>query len=241
MSSNYLPAVDDVLSTIRHLGQLNVALELTKAFRGMVVQEEVNILDVQQDEATFRVSNTEMCAALDGDVYLHSQLLPKPVRAHLKSLNIRKGKFVLSGFAYTEIEWKKRQHERIQPNYPTYVNLHWKGETVRACMENISVNGMGIMVYKLFEKGLEIEPGSNVQLDFQFSADHIYTAIKGTIIYINTIGRFLSTLGIRLFPKIKEARLLEKYIAQRKHEILVELNQAYWELSKPRGVESLYF
>jgi len=58
---------------------------------------------------------------------------------------------------------------------------------------------------------------------------------------LNKIGRFSATIGIQLYPNAKEARLLEKYIAYRKQEILAELNQAYWEMTRPRGVESLYF
>ena len=241
MSSNYLPAGDDALSVIRVLGRQNAALELTKSFRGIVVQQEVNILEVNQEEATFRVTNTEMCTALEGDVYLHSQLFPRPVLAHLKSLNMSNGMFVLSGFAYSDAEWKKRRYERVRPKHPTYVTVRWKGKVVRACIENISANGIGLLAYKLSERGMKIQPGSNIQLDFQLSPDHQYTALKGSVVYLNKIGRFSATIGIQLYPNAKEARLLEKYIAYRKQEILAELNQAYWEMTRPRGVESLYF
>jgi len=241
MSSNYLPVVGDALSALRYHGQQNVSVELTKSFRGIVVRQDVNILEVNPEEATFRAPHIEKCPALEGDVYLHSRLFPKPVMAQLKSLNLSKGMLVLSDFTYVDAEWKKRQHERVQPKQPTYVNLHWKGDVVRTCLENISVDGMGLLAYKLIEKGMEIQPGSNVQLDFRLPPDHQYTALKGTIVYLNPIGRFLARIGIRLFPKAKETRLLEKYIAQRKQEILVELDRAYWEMSKPRGVENLYF
>ncbi len=100
---------------------------------------------------------------------------------------------------------------------------------------------MGILAFKIFERGMKIQPGSKVQLEFKLSPDHKYTGLTGTIIYLNTIDRYLTTIGIKLFPTARESRLLEKYIAPRKQEILEELNQAYWELIKPRGVESLYF
>jgi hypothetical protein len=241
MSPNPMPAVDDVVSAIRYLGQQNAALELTKSFRGLVLQQDVSILDVNPVDAAFRTTNLEMSAALEGDVYLHSELLPKPVMAKIKNLDLRKSLLVLSGFAYTDIEWKKRQYERVQPKHPVFVTLHWKGKAVRECMENISVNGMGVFGSKVFEKGMRIQTGSNVQLDFQLSPDHQYTDLKGAIIYFKPIGRYLTTIGIRLFPTAKESRLLEEYITPRKQEILEELSQAYWELIQPRGVESLYF
>src|SRR3990172_326231 len=243
MSPYFLPAGEDVLSIIRTLGLQNAALELTKSFKGKVVQQDVDILEVNPEDAdaAFRVTDIEMCAALEGDIYLHSRLFPKPVMARLKSLNISKGMFVLSGFTYIDSEWKKRQHERVQPKHPTYVTLHWKGQAVRASMENISVDGMGVLAYKLTERRMEIQPGANIQLDFQLSPDHKYTAVKGTIVHSKTRGRFLTMIGVRLFLKAKEVRSLERFIARRKQEILVELNQAYWEMSRPRGVESLYF
>jgi len=241
VSSNYSPVVDDVISVIRHLGKQSAALELTKSFRGIIFKQDVSILEVSPDDATFRASNIEMCAATETEVYLHNQLFPKPVMAHLKSLNIRKGKFVLTDFAYAEMEWKKRQHERVQPKHPTYITLHWKGKALRACMENISVDGLGVLAYKLFEKGMKVHPGSNIRLDFQLSPGHKFSALRGRIIYINTIDRYSTTMGIRLFPKAKEIRILENYIAHRKQEILEELNQEYWKLSKPRGVDSLFF
>jgi len=240
MSPYDSPAVDDVISVIRYLGQQNATLELTKSFRGLVLQQDVTILEVNPNNAAFRTTNIEMSAILEGDVYLHSRLFPKPVMAQFKNLDLRKGVLVLSDFAYIDNEWKKRQHERVRPKHPTYVTLHWKRKAVRECMENISANGMRILAYKIFESGMRIQPGSNVHLDFQLSPDRKFTALKGTIIYINTIGRY-TTLGIRLFPTAKESRMLEKHIAPRKQEILEELKQAYRELIMPRGVASLYF
>jgi hypothetical protein len=241
MSSNYLPTVDDVLSVISYLGQQDAVIELTKPFRGLVLQQDVRVLEVNPEDAAFRITNIEMSAALEGDVYLDSQLFPKPVMAQFKSLDLRKGILVLSGFTYIDGELKKRQHERVRPKRPTYVTLHWKGKAHRACMDNISVNGMGILAFKIFEKGIRIQPSSKVQLEFQLSPDHINMILKGTIIYINTIDRYLTTLGIRLFPSARESCLLKEYITPRKQEILEELNQAYWEVIKPRGIENLYF
>jgi hypothetical protein len=241
MPSNYLPALDDILSVIRYLGQQNAAIELTKSFRGLVLQQDVSVLEVNPDDAAFRITNIEMSAALGGNVYLHNQLFPKPVMAQFKKLDMRKGILILSGFAYIDTDLKKRQHERVRPKRPIYVTLYWKRKALRACMDNISVNGMGILAFKIFEKGMRIQPGSKVRLDFQLSPNPKYMALKGTIIYINTIGRHLSAIGIRLFPAARESRLLKEYIAPRKQDILGELNQAYWELIKPRGVESLYF
>lgn len=241
MPSKSLPAADQVLSAIRDLGQRDTALELTKTFRGLVLQQDVKVIEVNPDEVAFQISNLEMSPALEGEVYLHSQYFPKPVMAQFKSLDFRNCRLVLSDFAYVDSELKKRQHERVRPKQPTYVNLHWKRKAQRACMENISVNGIGLLAFKVFENGMNFQPGSRVELEFQLSPGGIDMALKGAIIYINSIDRYLTTIGIRLYPTGLESRLLREYITPRKQEILGELNQAYWELIQPRGVETLYF
>ncbi len=241
MSSNYLPHADDVLSIIGQLSQSNDALQLSKSYKGILLQQAVDILEVNPEAAVFRINSVEMCTALQGDVYLHHHLFPKPVKAHLKSLDIHNGNIMLSGFTYTEIEWGKRQHERFQPGSPHYATLRWKGETLRAGIEDISAHGIGVLANRRFDREMKIQPGSSIHLDFQLAPDHIYTAVEGKVIYLKTIGGSLVKIGIQLFPKISQARKLEDYFAHRKQEILGELHQAYWDMRIPRRVESLYF
>jgi PilZ domain len=241
MSSLSMPVVDDILSLIRYLEHNNLTLKLSKSFREMVLHQEVSILESGLDSATFRVTDVAMCAALEGTVYLHNLLFPKTVAARVKLLNLNRGVFILSGFSYVEAEWRERQYERVRPKTPSYVSLRWRGKALRVPMDNISANGMGVLVYKLFEKGVEIRPGTNVQLDFKLAPDHSFTGLKGTIVYLRAINGSLIKAGIHLIPKVRDAQALEKYVAQRKREILQELDWAYCELCKPRGVESLYF
>jgi hypothetical protein len=241
MSSNYLPNAGDVLSVIKRLGQQNAALELTNSFKEIVLKQDVNILEVNPDYATFRATNIEMCAALEEDVFLHNQLFPKPVMARLKGLSLNEGMLVLSDFTYRDTEWKERKHERVRPKNPSYVTLRWKRRTLRAPIENISASGMGVIAYKPVEKGMRLQPGSTIHLDFQLPPNDEYTGIKGTVIYLHPIGECSIKLGIQLFPKASEAQSLEKYIAQRKREIMGELELLFLETSWPRGVEHLYF
>jgi hypothetical protein len=48
-------------------------------------------------------------------------------------------------------------------------------------------------------------------------------------------------LGIRLYPKLEQARQLEKYIANRKTEIMEELERASMAAKISSGVEYQYF
>jgi hypothetical protein len=241
MSSNYSPSVADVLSHIRFLGQQNATVELKKSYKGIEIHEDVSIIEVNLDDAVFHVTNTKTCAALEGYVYLHSHLFPKQVIAQIKNLDLNRGMLVLSDFSFIDSDWKERKYERVQPIHPTYATLHWKGKTVSSCVRNISVEGIGLLVYQILEKGMRIQPGSNVQLDFELSPDHKKMSLKGTVIHMNTISRYTSAIGMRLFPKVKDARSLERYVTQRKQEIVEEINQGFWELVMPKRVESLFF
>jgi hypothetical protein len=163
------------------------------------------------------------------------------VVAHVKNLNINQGTFVLSGFSYVETDWKERQYERVRPQKPTYITLKCRGKAFRATMENVSVNGMGVLAYKLFERGMKLRPGSNILIDFQLPPDYEFSDLKGKIVYLHRIDKLLVKLGVRLYPKTKETHSMEKYIAHRKQEIMEELDQAFFEICKPRGVENLFF
>jgi len=241
MSTNYASIPNDAITAIRSLGRQNANLELYKSFKGIILNQVVSVHEVNPDCITFQASNCKMCAALVGNVHLRSRQFPKTVVARVTDLNYRKGMFVLSDFDYIDTNWKRRQHERVRPKKPTYVNLHWRRQSVRTPMDNISVNGMGILAYKLFESGKKIQPSSKIKLDFQLPPDYKFVSVKGTIVYLYEMDSVLTKMGIQLHTNVKEARFLEEYIVQRKKEIMEELNQSFNELSKPWGVENLYF
>ncbi len=241
MSSNQDPAPSDALDVIRSLDRENVALKLIKPFKGLVLKQDVSILDVDLTSAIIQATNLKMCAILEGLIYLHSRALLKPVAARVMDLNVNRGIIILSDFAYLDTQWTEREHERVCQKLPTYVSLRWKKKSIRAPLENISVNGMGILAYKMIERGMEIEPGSKVCLDFQLPSGYRWTALRGMIVYLRSISSSLIRLGIRLYPNTREALSLQKWIARRKQEIMEELNQAYMEARKPRGVECQFF
>jgi hypothetical protein len=55
------------------------------------------------------------------------------------------------------------------------------------------------------------------------------------------LSKSIARLGIRLYPKIEQARQLDKYISKRKSEIIEELNQAHVAASVHSGIEFQYF
>ncbi len=241
MSTNTVSITNDAITAIRSLGNQNFTLEMRKSFKGVILKQNVSVHEITPDCITFQATNCKMCAALEGHVHLHSRQFPKPVIARVKDLNYSKGMFILSDFDYSDTDWKRRKHERVQPLKPTYVNLHWRRRSIRAALDNISVSGMGILGYKLFECEIKIEPRSKIKLDFQLLPDYKFVSVKGTVVYLYEMSSVVTRIGIELHTTAKEAQYLAKYVEQRKKEIMEELNQSFNELSKPWGVENLYF
>jgi hypothetical protein len=241
MSTNYVSVPDDAITAIELLGKQNATLEMHKTFKGITLEQYVSVQEVTPSSITIQATNCNMCAALEGQVHLDSQQFPKTVVANVRDLNYRKGRFVLSDFGYSETDWKKRKHERVQPKKTIYVNLHWKRRSIRAPLDNISVGGIGIIAYKLVDSGIKIESGSKIKLDFELPPDYKFLSVKGTIVYLYEMSSELTRIGIQLNTTVKDAQILKKYVFQRKKEIIEELNQSFNELIKPSGVENWYF
>jgi hypothetical protein len=232
---------DEILAFFGLISKQNTSLLMTKSFRGIIINQEVKPDSVDRNHVVFQAYNRDICPALEGCVHLHSPLLSKPVKALVKDLSISRGMFLLSDFSYLESEWKEREHERVQPEAPTYVTLYCQSMEYRASMLDLSVNGMGLLVGNSEKCEMEFEANSCVRTDFEPSPGFRWLKLGGAIHYQVKVAKSIVRLGIRLYPKIEQARQLEKYVAKRKAEIMQELEQAYLNASLPLGVECQYF
>lgn len=228
MISGFTSTLDDISVVIGSHAKRKLPVTLTKQYKGIELTQAVRILDANTNCALMQATNNlRMCAILEGSIRLHSQLFPNPVVAHIEDLNILKGMFTLSSFAYMSSGWMERQHERVQPDTPTYIIMRCRRRTVRACLDNLSVRGMGLLVAKERLHGMEIQGGTNLHMDFQLPEDYKWSGLRGVVVYTKEIDRWLVKLGIRLIPNNQQSRELEQYVAWRKEEILGELNQAF--------------
>jgi hypothetical protein len=221
-------------------GQNLVNLKLTKTINGMELDQCVYILDICSDRVVAQATNLKMCASLEGTVYLHSPAFIMPVAAHLEAIDVRQGIFVLSHIAYLKDVWKFRSNERVHPKKPTYVSILIKRKYFRAYLASISRNGARLYVNKVIQT-TNVQPGSKILLDFELSPDCRWQSLRGTVVYIREMDKVSEKLGIQLFPIARETHSLERYIADRKREILEELQQAYIKACEPQGAERLYF
>jgi hypothetical protein len=236
-----MSTLDEILTIFDSHADRKSSLVMTNSFRGMILSQEIKPVAVDKYRAVFQAYDLDICAALEGCVHLHSSLLPKPVRAKVSDLSVRQGMFSLTDFAYIDGDWKDRLHERVQPREPTYVSLHYRQTIIRASMLDISIRGMGVLVCESDEEDLDFQPNASVCTDFETSPTFRWAKLGGAIHYQHKLSKSIARLGIRLYPKIEQARQLDKYISNRKVEIMDELNQAYVSASVHSGIEFQYF
>jgi hypothetical protein len=241
MIPNVTSSEEEILAIFDSHANQESSLVMTKCYRGMMLSQEIKTVAVDKYRAVFQALDLGVCAALEGCVHLHSFFLSKPVKARVRDLSARSGMFSLCDFSYIEGTWQERFHERVQPKEPTYVSLRYRRMEFRASMLDISLNGMGVLVCKSDNPELEFQVNSCVCTDFQTSPTFRWTKLGGAIHYQNTVSRSIVRLGIRLYPKLEQARQLEKYIACRKTEIIEELEQASMAAKISSGVEYQYF
>ena len=232
---------NEILTLLDSHADQKSSLAMTKSYWGMILSQDINTVAVDKHRAVFQALDRDFCAALEGCVHLHSHFLPKPVKARVRDPSVRRGMFTLSDFSYIEGDWKERLHERVQPKEPTYVSLCYRRENIRASLLDISLSGMGVLVCISDDHELEFQPNSSVCTDFQTSPTFRWTKLGGAIHYQQKMSRSIARLGIRLYPKIEQARQLEKYIANRKAEIMEEFDQAYIDAPIQSSVEFQYF
>jgi hypothetical protein len=252
----------DVMNVIRQLCQQNTLWRLTKAFKGIEITQEVQIIAVDQDSVVIKTNSCEFCGGSMGQVYLQNPEFLCPATAQLKALNPARGLFLLTMVIFKDTPWFSRQNDRVQPAHPTYATLFQAGNFMRLPLENISIHGAKLLVYRPAQKGLHMELGTPISLQLpvlsneqqehwggDYSFDRIEATqstkpdfkVKGRVIYQVTVDDELQQLGIRFTSQSLQTTRLQEYISARKEEILLELYQNYLHIFGPQAVHSFFF
>jgi hypothetical protein len=216
----------------------SASLTLTKQFKGLEFNQPVRVLEVTPGHAMFQATDPMLIPLLEGTVTLHSQAFARPIVGHIQDNLDSDGFFSLSDCA--EFDWQARRFDRVQPAEPVYVYMHGKHKSARLRLEDLSVQGMGLVAdYDVIEhSGFSL--GQAVKLDFTLPGTPFYD-LPARVLYRIRLGRRLGKLGLQLTPGGMQRRKLEDFISYRKAEILDEVSRIYRERLEPRGIESLYF
>ena len=241
MLAEYPTTVNNEPPVLSALAGQSQSVQLTRLYMGVEFNQEVRILEVTPTHAIIQTHDPKMLLCLEGTIHLHGGSLPRPVIARLKEMNFDKGVLYLSDISYGTMDWRKRRHERVQPKSATQVSLRFRQKCYRTELDNISVDGIGLLADKEIGNEVHLQSGTNIHLDFQLEPYYLISDLKGTLIYANALGKYLVKLGIRTHPTIEQLPMLNRYIFNRKEEIMDELSQAYAKACEPQHVENLYF
>jgi hypothetical protein len=241
MSSPEALTIQEVFPIIDHIAKSNHSLTMTKAYKGVLLHQDVSILSTRADSIVVQTSERKVCAILNGPVFLRSELFPHPLRAQVSDFNRVTGRISLTNFCFMLDDWRDRGNSRVQPLTPTYPLLWHNRASCRAYLENLAVDGVGLLVHSSCKKKGELSADAPVTLEVQLLPFTQNLMLKGTTAYVLTGPSPFTRVGVRLHPRPEEARLLESYIERCHDEIMNELDEMYVEVLKPWGTEHLYF
>jgi hypothetical protein len=223
------------------MARQNQPVQLSHPFRGMLLTQEVGLVSLGANDATFQARRSKLCAALGGRVFLHSKELNETIAARVLDLNVQMGRLSLGEFELTGRPWTERVDERVQPRQPVRVALRCEQHTLPTFLENISANGVGLLIYKPQASGLELEKGQPVKLEFDLPGVRARLALSGRVANMIYPASHLALVGVQTFPSVEQARMVDRFIRSRLAEILDELDRVFAEALEPRSVKELYF
>jgi hypothetical protein len=241
MSTVTYRSTQSAVNVLGNLARKKAHLTMSHPFRGMLLTQELLLLSIQADQALVQAGRNWLAANPGELVYLHSSACKEVLAARVLGINIQLGEMALGEFEDTGRPWIERMHERVQPRLPLRVLLQIGDRNLAASLENISLSGAGLLAYKLLERGIELQAGQPIKLDFELPVVHTRLSLPARLVNIQHHGERVSCLGLKTFPNVDQVRLLERYITRRKVEILDELDQSFNEAFEPQSVKELYF
>jgi hypothetical protein len=241
MSSAAYRSTSHAVSILGNLARRKAPLAMSHPFRGMLLTQDLTLLSVQTDQALVQTGRNWLAANPGELIYLHSPACKEVLAARVLGINIQLGEMALGEFEDTGRPWIERANERVQPRTPIRVVLQIGDLSLAASLENLSLSGAGLLAYKLIERGIRLHAGQSIKLDFELSQSPARISLPARLVNVQHHGERFSCLGVNTFPNVDQARVLERYIARRKAEILDELDQSFNEAFEPQSVKELYF
>jgi hypothetical protein len=241
MDRNQIIPNHNALDLLSRLAEKNVPLQLSMPYKGMALAQELHILDIQDGMITMQAPNQQINYLIGDFIFLHSQEIAQTIAARLAEINFLAGVMKLSEVIYLGTPWKERSDTRVEPKEPIMVDVRSGAIAYRACIENLSLNGAGLLAYKVIEKGVPLEPQQRVLIDFELPPDHGRMVVRGVIANLHLLGDTLVRIGVHILPSMLKKESLQRYIYSRKNEIMEELDRTYLEENRYSTVVNLYF
>jgi PilZ domain len=232
---------ENIFALVKSLASRSETLTMTLSYKGLVLSEPVKVVEVDNEYIVLQAQNSRACSVLKKSIHLHSHVFPYPVSAVVVDINQWTGRIKLEQLAFTGSDWKNRNGDRVQPKNPTYVTILNREIRITGLLEDISKTGVGVMAYRLLDRGPGISLGDAIRIDFRLPDQNILFTLKGTVASMSKVGRSLVRIGIRITTRPVQSLHLEEFINFRRSEILTELETANQQATERFRVEALYF
>lgn len=214
-------------------------VSVIKHYKGATLTQQGRIIAISQDSGMIQATQRHTFPILEGKIHLRSRAFPGAITATIHPVDFTQGTFQLSDLAYRD--WIDRGSERVQPKGAVYVDVDLNGKTTRACLDDISAEGMSILVSAMIARNGRMSQGTRVRLNFELASGLVFTQVPGEVVYLQKTGTRMLKIGLRLILDEQQKQALENYIARRYEEILEEISQNFHRMRDPCRVENLYF
>ncbi len=230
------------LSLLTSLARRKAPLSMSHPFHGVVITQDLSLLSINAERALVRAGCHRLPTNLGDQIYLHSPEMAEVFAARVMAIDARSGELSLGDFSQVDRAWANRGYERVQPRLPIHAVVRVEDSSFfTVALEDLSINGVGVLAYKLHERGFDLSPGQALKLEFDLPQSRARLALPARLANIRYHGGHLACLGINTYPNLTQARSIERFINQRKVEIMAELDQVTSETFQPQSVKELYF
>jgi len=216
------------------------SVQLINIYKGVPISHNASVIKVINDRLTLKFhKNHTLCLNMEGRTYIQSKLFLKPIKARVMTINTTEGYAILTDLILSDPSFRKRQHLRIALDYDesTVVSICAPDCNVKLFgkLKDISTHGVGVIVIAVEDIiSKSFSQASQVQIQFYLPFTHPEEAteikVPGEIRYIDRDQENFK-LGIQTFPDPDTETRIEKFITQRKTEILEEVEKYSTTLS----------
>jgi len=232
----------DIRQTLISLAEKGEKVEMTTIYKGVFLTQKISHIEIKKDCVQFMPPHQICCVKPEQRIYIHHDSLPKSVVTSVTAIDLGTGLVSSSHLNYIDHIWKPRKNDRVQPKQPLRAVMsiaHW---SISASIADLSVNGIGLLIYGMVNKGLNIEVSQSVQTGLRLPGTNMPLALSGRIARINQFGNSaMVSLGIETYPNDKQSRQLKSYISSRQAEILEELSQIVRYALEPAQTKDMFF
>jgi hypothetical protein len=233
---------EEINSTLRGLAGKGESLEISAIYKGVSLTQKFTHIRMNDDRVQFRPPHQICCVEPEKRIYIRHTCLPMPVVASVLETDINAGYVTVGDFRYIDHCWQMRQFERVQPCLPLRAILSISQWSISASVADISNNGLGLLIYGLADKGLDIRPNLPVQSGLRLPGMNMPLVLSGRVARVTKIGNSaMVSLGIETYPNEKQSRQLNTYISSRQSEILDELAQIVRFSMEPVQPKDMFF